>query len=112
MKEIKAHIPMQRIPAVLDALRKSGVCDISRGSGCWNLTVSRVQRLQTSDDPGLQHYALDLAEPVVTEAKLELLCTDELADALVELISEAARTGRPGAGWILVSELARVVEIK
>ncbi|MBX9906121.1 MAG: P-II family nitrogen regulator [Burkholderiales bacterium] len=111
MKEIKVLIPMQRITSVTEALRNSGLCDISAGEGCHNIIVSQVQRLYTSQDPGLQHYSMDLAEAVIMEAKLELICADELADLLTELITKAAQTGKSGAGWIFVSDIQRAVKI-
>lgn len=111
MKEIKAFIPAQRIASVIEALRNCGLCDISAGEGCHNITVSQVQRLYTSQDPGLQHYSLDLAEAVIMEAKLELVCADELADLLTELITKAAQTGKSGAGSIFVSDIQRAIKI-
>lgn len=111
MKEIKAFIPILRITAVTEALRSSGVCDISAGKGCYNITVSQVQRLHSDADPRRQQYSVTLAEPVVAETKLELICADEFVDQLVELIAGAARTGRPDAGWIFVSDIQRSVPI-
>ena len=111
MKEIKAFIPILRVNAVTEALRSSGICDISAGTGCFNITVSQVQRLHSSADPRQQQYSVTLAEPVVAESKLELICADELTDRLVDLIAGAARTGRPDAGWIFVSDIQRSVPI-
>ena len=112
MKEIKAFIPVRRIAGVAEALRMSNICDISSSTaGCHNITVSHVQRLLTSDDPALQRYSVDLAELVIPEAKLELVCADELVDELVNVIAKAARTGRARVGWIFVSDVARSVEI-
>jgi nitrogen regulatory protein P-II 1 len=111
MKEIKVLVPARRIASVTEALRNSGLCDISAGEGCHNIIVAQVRRLHTSHDPSLQHYSVDLAEPIVTEAKLELVCADELVDSLVELIAKAAHTGEPGAGWIFVSDIQHAVKI-
>ncbi len=102
MKQIKAFIHPHRIGTVTEALRNSGLCDISNGTGCYNLTVSTVQRLFTAADPSQQHYSIDLAEPVVAEAKLELICEDDLAAQLVALIAQA---GKPGKGWIFTTDI-------
>ena len=110
MKEIKAFIRQHRIADVLEALRDSGLCHAGAGAGC--LTVSRVQRPLTDADPTQQHYSMELAEPVVAEYKLELLCADDLADSLVDLIAKAAHTGQPEAGWVVVSEVQRAEEIR
>lgn len=108
MKEIKAFLHPHRVNAVTDALRDSGLCDITAGTGCRNVTVSTVQRLYTSADQAQQRYSLDLAEPVVAEAKLELICEDDLADQLVSLIAQAAK---PGPGWVLVGDIQSVTKI-
>jgi nitrogen regulatory protein PII len=108
MKQIKAFIHPHRINSVTEALRQSGLCDISNGAGCYNLTVSTVQRLFTSGDPSQQRYSVDLAEPVVAEAKLELVCEDNLADQLIALI---AQSGRPGPGWIFSTDIGTVQKI-
>jgi nitrogen regulatory protein P-II 1 len=108
MKEIKAFLHPHRISAVTEALRASGLCDLSAGTGCYNLTVSNVQRLFTSSVIGEQRYSLDLAEPVVAEAKLELICDDTLVDQLVALISKA---GAPGPGWVFTTDIQGSVQV-
>ena len=112
MKEIKAFIRQHRIADVLEALRDAGLCDPNAGAGCHNITDSQVQRPLASADPPQQHYSMELAEPVVIEYKLELLCPDNLVDTMMNVITQAARTGQPEAGWVWVSEIARAVEIR
>ena len=112
MKEIKAYIRQYRIADVLQALRDSGLCDLAAGTGCHNITVSQVQRPLASADPAQQHYSMELAEPVIAEYKLELVCADDTADALVDVIAEAAHTGQPEAGWVFVSDIQHAVEIR
>ncbi len=108
MKEIKAFIRQHRIANVLQTLRDLKAADISYH----NITVSQVQRPLASEDPAQQHYSLDLAETVVSEYKLDLVCTDEVADELIGAITTAAHTGLPDAGWIFVSEVTKAIEIR
>jgi nitrogen regulatory protein P-II 1 len=94
---------------VLQTLRDLKAADISYH----NITVSQVQRPLASEDPAAQqHYSLDLAEAVVSEYKLDLVCTDEVADELIGAITTAAHTGLPDAGWIFVSEVTKAIEIR
>lgn len=111
MKEIKAFIPQYRIADVLEALRDSGLCDLGAGGGCHNVHVARVQRPFAGSDPVQQQYSVELAEPVLSEYKLELLCADDLVDTLMDLVAQAAHTGQPSPGWIVVSEVERAVQI-
>lgn len=108
MKQIKAFFHPHRINAVTDALRNSGLCDITVGMRCQNLTVSNVQRLYSSLDDNQQRYSLALGEPVVGEIKLELFCDDDVTDELAALITQAAK---PGPGWVFVSDIATATQI-
>jgi nitrogen regulatory protein P-II 1 len=113
VKDIKAFVRQHRIADVLQALRESGLCDLgTAGAGCHNLTVSQVQRPLASGDPTQQHYSMELAEAVVAEYRLELVCADDQADSLVDVIAQAAHTGQAEAGWIFVSDIGRAVEIR
>lgn len=108
MRQIIAFMHPHRISAVVEALRESGLCDISAGSGCHNLSVSTVQRLFTSTDPAQQHYSVALAQPVVDEVKLELVCDEVLEAQLSEIIVKAAHTG---PGWVFVTDLQSATRI-
>lgn len=111
MKEIKAYIRPHRIANVLQALRGSGLCDLGAGSGCHNITVVQVLRPFAGAQPSQQHYSTELAEAVITEYKLELVCADDSADALSDIIAQAAHTGQPEAGWIFVSNMDNARQI-
>lgn len=108
MKQIKAFFHPHRINAVTDALRNSGICDFDAGIGCQHLAVSTVQRLYSSADPSQQQYSLNLAEPVVAETKLEMICEDGLADQIAALIAQA---GQPSPGWVFVTEIGSASRI-
>jgi nitrogen regulatory protein P-II 1 len=75
------------------------------------VTVYEVKGSLEPLDDQEQHYSIDLAEAVVHEFKLELICEDALADQVVEVIRTTARTGQETAGWICVVDLERVVLI-
>ena len=113
MKEIRAFIRQHRIADVLQALRESGLCARgTAGAGCHNTPVPQVQRPLASGDPTQQHYSMELAEAVVAEYRMELVCADDQVDALVDVIARAAHTGQPEAGWIFVSDIQRSVQIR
>jgi len=112
VKEIKAYVRQHRIADVIAALRDSGLCEIPGRADCHNITVVEVQRPFSSADPSQQRYSMELAEPIIAEFKLELACSDEQADALVDVIAKTAHTGSTEAGWIFVSDIRRVVQIR
>ncbi len=112
MKEIKAYIHNRRIADVIRALKESGHCNANPDTGCRNLTVTPVQSPLKAADAGEQHYSIELAEAVVNESKLELICDDDQVDELVDIIEHAARTGQADAGWIYVSGIVAAIPIR
>jgi nitrogen regulatory protein P-II 1 len=44
--------------------------------------------------------------------KIEVVCSDDLAERAIEAITQAARTGRIGDGKIFVSDIAEVIRIR
>ena len=44
--------------------------------------------------------------------KLEVVCSEESLDKIIQFIARAARTGNPGDGIITVQDVERVVKIR
>ncbi|MFZ5456981.1 MAG: P-II family nitrogen regulator [Pseudomonadota bacterium] len=112
MKEIKAFIHPHRAAAVIAALRDSGVCDPQAGPAGCHLAVSQVQCVGMAVEASQQHYSVELAEPVMLQTRLELVCDDDVADAVVEVIVRAGHTGQAGSGWVHVRALEKRVTIE
>ena len=111
MKEIKAYIHNYRIADVVRAVKESGLCNPDGTLGCRNFAVSPVKILLKAVDAQEQHYSIELAELVVNELKLELICEDHQVNELVEIIRRAARTGQAEAGWIYISDIIQAVPV-
>lgn len=111
MKEIKAFIHSHRTAAVIQALKDSVVCDTQAGAACFHIAVSPVQCIHPGEDAVQQHYSVELGEPVILQNRLELVCSDEAADILVELIVRLGHAGHDGSGWVQVHSLERRVPI-
>ncbi len=111
MKEIKAYIHNNRIADVIQAVKESGLFNADGTPGCRNLSVIPVQSLLKAIDTKEQHYSIELAEPVINESKLELICEDHQVDELVGIIGLIARTGQAEAGWIYVSDIIQAVPV-
>jgi nitrogen regulatory protein P-II 1 len=110
MKEIKAFIHKHRISAVIEALK---VADAMAGQpgGMRNINVAAVQSLLTAVDSREQRYSMDLAEPVIEEYKLELLCEDGEAERLAGVVATAGETGQKEAGWVYVTAIEVALQI-
>ncbi|MDX8379161.1 MAG: P-II family nitrogen regulator [Gallionella sp.] len=111
MKEIKAYIHKHRIADVIRALKESGLCNPDGTLSCRNMAVIQVQSLMKAVDAKEQHYSIELAEPILNESKLEMICEDHQVDELVGIIERTACTRQSEAGWIYVSDIVRAVSI-
>lgn len=58
-----------------------------------------------------ENYSIALGEKVITEVKLELVCTDEEVERAVQLIRLHGRTGQKLAGWVYVSAVEQALPI-
>ena len=105
MLEIKAFIRVNMVDRVLQALE---------GAGISNITVIDVRAIWTSlkDAPSDMRYSLQLAERYMNVAKLETLVRDDDADRVIELIRQAAHTGRPGVGVVYALPVRTALHVR
>ena len=111
MREIKVFLHNNRVADVIEALLDHGYLDPANPRRCRNLNVATTKSLSRALDAREQRYSVELGQAVINESKLELLCEDDLTDAVVALIAEKARTGQEEAGWICVTPIDRAVPI-
>ena len=103
MKKIEAIIKPHKFEEVHEALCEAGVL---------GMTVTEVkgfgrQRGHTEIYRGSE-YTVDF----IPKTKLEILVADERATAVVNVIQEAAKTGKLGDGKIFISEVSDVIRIR
>ena len=103
MIEIKAFIHRNTVADVVHALGKAGFK---------NLSIIDVKGTLKALSDEEQEYSIEIAEKVITEAKLELICEDAQRDEAVSIIQNTAYTGKPNAGWICVSPITDVYAIE
>jgi nitrogen regulatory protein P-II 1 len=104
MKEIKAIIQPHMLTRVMEALHA-----VPHFPG---VTVSDCQGQGRGMGKGGSYQATGETAFFKKMTKLELFCADAIADELVTVIRQAAHTGRPGDGVIMVADLPRVVRIR
>jgi nitrogen regulatory protein P-II 1 len=102
MKEIKAFIPIAKVDEVIHALRQAGAPGI---------IVTRVHAVGYGFEPYLFTLAPSELKKTEEVARVEVVCTDECADAAVAVIVEAARTGDPADGIVFVTPVERAMKI-
>ena len=103
MKEVKAYIQPFMLQTVTDMLHKIGI----HGMSVWE-----IRGFGKEKDESYPHHSRDYVVEFTTKMRVEIICTDEDAERIAEVIREGARTGRRGDGKIIVTEVESVLSIR
>lgn len=103
MKEIKAYVRRSKASSVVDALLRAGCRDFSAIDVRGLVRELPAREFRYSGELG------DNYEPVV---KLEIVCHDQDAPRLVEVIRTSAHTGEPGDGVVFVAPIDDAIRIR
>ena len=103
---------MKMITAIIKPFKLDDVRQAVADIGIQGITVTEVkgfgrQRGHTELYRGAE-YVVDF----LPKAKLELAVSDDVAEQVVEAISETARTGKIGDGKIFVTDLVQAIRIR
>jgi nitrogen regulatory protein PII len=107
MKRIEAIVRPSRLGAVLEALAKAGVTGITVTE-----TVGFGQQIGHSEVYTEIYKGTAQVVGLVPKRLLTLYLEDDQVDAVVQCLTETARTGKHGDGKIAVSNLETVVRIR
>jgi nitrogen regulatory protein P-II 1 len=103
MKLLKAFVRTRKVDDVIRALKSA------RAPG---ITVSRVHGVGYGYDPYLFTLAPRELPKTPEIAKVEVVCRDEDAGRLLDVLAAAARTGSDGDGIVFVTPVERAVRIR
>ena len=103
MKKVEAIIKPFKLDEVKEALSESGIQGI---------TVSEVKGFGRQKGHTELYRGAEYVVDFIPKIKMEIIVQDDRAAKVVEVISEAARTGRIGDGKIFVSNIEEVVRIR
>jgi nitrogen regulatory protein P-II 1 len=104
MKKIEAIIKPFKLDAVKDALSAAGV------SG---LTITPETRGFGRQKGHVDLYhGMEIASAFLPKVKIEVIVPDAMADMVISVIQDVAKTGDIGDGKIFVSRLAEVVRVR
>jgi nitrogen regulatory protein PII len=103
MKYIIAVIQPHRLDAVREALA---------GIGVQGMTVSEVRGFGRQKGQTEIYRGAEYVMQYVPKVKLEIAVGDERADAVVETVGTAARTGRIGDGKVFVLDLEGAMRVR
>ena len=103
MKKIEAIIKPFKLDEVKDALHEVGVSGI---------TVTEAKGFGRQKGHTELYRGAEYVVDFLPKVKLEVVVPDTQAEAVVEAIANAARTGRIGDGKIFVSDIATALRIR
>ncbi len=103
MKKVEAIIKPFKLDEVKEALNEIGIQGI---------TVSEVKGFGRQKGHTELYRGAEYVVDFIPKIKMEIIVGDDLAAKVVEVIAEAARTGRIGDGKIFVTSVDEIVRIR
>jgi len=103
VKKIEAIIKPFKLDEVKDALHEVGVSGI---------TVTEAKGFGRQKGHTELYRGAEYVVDFLPKMKLEVVVPDSMADAVVEAVATAAKTGRIGDGKIFVSDIQNALRIR
>ncbi len=103
LKKIEAIIRPERFEKVKEALEKQGY---------YAMTVIEVRGRGEQRGITLQYRGSEVKVDLLPKVKIEIVAEDKDVDKIVEIITSAARTGKPGDGRIFILPVEKAVKVR
>lgn len=103
---------MKIITTVIKPFRLDEVKEALKGAGVAGITVTEVQGFGRQAGHTEVYRGTEYKVDFVPKVRLEMVVDDGDVDRLVEVITNAARTGKIGDGKIWVTEAERLIRIR
>lgn len=103
---------MKKIEAVIKPFKLDDVKEALQELGIQGMTILEAKGFGRQKGHTELYRGAEYVVDFLPKLKLELVVSDDQADAAVEAIMQAARTGRIGDGKIFVSEISQVIRIR
>jgi nitrogen regulatory protein PII len=103
---------MKLITAVIKPFRLDEVKEALKGAGVAGITVSEVQGFGRQAGHTEVYRGTEYKVDFVPKVRLELVVDDAEVDRIIEVLTNAARTGKIGDGKIWVTDAERLVRIR
>jgi nitrogen regulatory protein P-II 1 len=103
---------MKKIEAIVKPFKLDEVKEALHGIGIQGMTVTEVKGFGRQKGHTELYRGAEYVVDFLPKIKIEIALSDELVDKAVQVIVEAANTGRIGDGKIFVLDVAEVVRIR
>jgi nitrogen regulatory protein P-II 1 len=106
------RIDMKKIEAIVKPFKLDEVKEALQGIGIQGMTVTEVKGFGRQKGHTELYRGAEYVVDFLPKIKIEIAISDELVDKAVQVIVDAANTGRIGDGKIFVFDVAEVVRIR
>ena len=103
---------MKMVSAVIKPFKLDDVREALSGIGVTGLTVTEVKGFGRQKGHTELYRGAEYVVDFVPKVRLDLAVSDEQVDSVIEVITQAAGTGKIGDGKIFVTTLEHVVRIR
>lgn len=103
---------MKLITAIIKPFKLDEVKSALRAAGVEGMTVSEVRGFGRQGGHTETYRGAEYQIDFVPKVKLEIVTDDERVETLVDLLSEAARSGKIGDGKVWVTAVESLVRIR
>jgi len=103
---------MRKVEAVIKPFKLDEVKEALNEIGVQGLTVSEVKGFGRQKGHSELYRGAEYVVDFIPKIKLEIIVADDVVGKVVEVIAEAAKTGRIGDGKIFVTPVDEVVRIR
>ena len=103
---------MKKIEAIIKPFKLDEVKEALSAIGIQGMTVTEVKGFGRQKGHTELYRGAEYVVDFLPKIKLEITVSDEMADKVVEVIVEAANTGRIGDGKIFVQPLEEIIRIR
>lgn len=103
---------MKKVEAVIKPFKLDDVKDALIAIGVEGMTLTEVRGFGRQKGLKEMYRGAEFTPDFLSKIKLEIVCSEENVDGIVEAITKAARTDEVGAGKIFVSPIDNVVRVR
>jgi len=103
---------VKKIEAIIKPFKMEDVREALAEIGVEGMTVSEVKGFGRQKGHTEIYRGSEYTVDFLPKVKLEIVLTDELASRAVDIITQAAKTGKIGDGKVFVSEVEQAIRIR
>lgn len=103
---------MKKIEAIIKPFKLDEVKDAINELGIQGMTVSEVKGFGRQKGHTELYRGAEYVIDFIPKVKIEIIVSDEIASDVINVIENAARTGKIGDGKIFISHIDEVIRLR